>query len=263
MSDIKKNIALGAAAVGAGAVIAGATILGANPTVLTTPRNGGGSGGGNTVTVTVKEIHPSVTLTNPANGDVFLSAAVSIGSNFKDTPSVSYTLTTPLGKTCELSGYHDGTSAWTTQEGATHTATLDLTQCEANSYGSYKLTATAPGFDNVKDERTFNLSHFDLHHTMFDRNADPILIVNYGAGIGLVSISVSCGNSSEPVVVMDYVPENNEDHIDEVLLPFKNKNVAAGDCTATATAKKADGSPLNSQDVSGATVQKTFSYTGL
>ena len=242
---------------GAGAVLVGATLLSTSSTPLTGTYDSLRGGIGGRVIVEVASINPSVSLTNPASGDVFLSPNISTTATYNDVYTVGYTLTAPNGRTCELAKHQDGTL------NGTHNSSVNLTTCEGGAYGVYRLKAYAGGMDNVASEISFTYSQFGLEHTIYDANADPILLVHYGEGIGLVSISTTCAGSSEPVVTLDYVTERNEDSIDEVLLPFKNKNVTAGNCTATATAKKANGDPINSQDVTGATVQTTFTYTGL
>lgn len=239
---------------GAGAVLVGATLLSTGSTPLVSTPNFPRGGVGGRVIVEVAEINPSVTLTNPTSGDVFLSPTISTTTTYRDVLFVDYTLTAPNGRTCELEQHQDSTL------NGTYNGTIDLSTCEGGAYGVYTLNAHAA---SVSSEVSFTYSQFGLEHTIYDANADPILILHYGEGIGLVSISTTCAGSPEPVVTLDYVTERNDDSIDEVLLPFKNKNVPAGTCTATATAKKADGSAINSQSTAGATIQTTFTYTGL
>lgn len=257
MSELSRNIALGAAAVGTGAALVGATLLTNNRSLTSTNPTQDLGGIGSAVTVTVAEIHPSVTLTSPSNGDVFLNPSISLTSTYQDTLGVGYTLTAPNGNTCELPSHIDSSLS------GSYTTTFDVSTCQGGARGVYALKAYLIGNENVYSEIDFTYSIFSLEHTIYDANADPILMVHYGEGIGLVHISTTCNGSANPVAELDYVTERNEDSIDEVLIPLKNKNVTAGNCTATATAKKANGDPINSQDVTGATVQTTFTYTGL
>lgn len=262
MSELSRNIALGAAAVGAGVVIAGATMLSA-PNPRSGGGNNGGGGGGATVSVTVREIHPSVSLSSPTNGDVFLSPRLSTTINFKDSQSVNLTLTSPNGTTCDLGTYYDTGSDWSSPSGANYTGDIDVSTCDGGAHGVYALTASAPGL-SVSSELNFTYSVFNIRPASLDKNGDPIVFVEYGEGIGLVSFSATCNGASSKVLDdYNYVVEDNEDHIDEVLLPFKDKSVAAGTCTVSATAKKASGEPINSQSVEGATATTIITYTGL
>lgn len=262
MSELSKNIALGAAAVGAGVVIAGATIL-STPNPRSGVGNNGGGGGGAFVSVTVREIHPAVSLSSPTNGDVFLSPHLSTTINFKDSQSVSLTLTAPNGTTCDLGTYYDTGSDWSSQSGANYTRDIDLSTCDGGAHGVYALTASAPGL-SVSSEINFAHSIFDLRPASFDSNGDPVVFVEYGEGIGLVTFSAVCAGASGDILNgYNYVVEKNEDYIDEVLLPFKDKGVAAGTCTVSATAKKASGEPINSQSAEGATATTIITYTGL
>lgn len=264
MSSKVNNVALGATAALAGAVVAGAVLLTPTPPKSqSAPRYGSTltiySPGQINVSVTVKAPEPAVTLSGFTDGDVFLSSHVNISVQFKETQTVGYTLTAPNGHTCELQS-HTATN-FPNQETATQT--IDFSTCEGGAYGSYTLKAYAPGFANVKSEKQFYYAPFSIKSTAYDNHGDPIVFIKYGAGIGAADLTATCGASATNILGdYRYVVENNEDFLDEVLLPFANKDVAAGTCTIRATAKKANGDPINSQETTGATVQTTIDYQG-
>lgn len=264
MSDLSKKIALGAAAVGAGAVVLGAAVAVRN--TLNSPLRSGSSnyGGGGAVSVEVPEPHVSIVFQQPKADDVFLSANVPVTLTFKDTRELFFTLTAPGGTNCNLGNYTAPNDGWMTS-GITYTGNISLGNCGGAKYGAYKYKATTADWSpEVSNEITFNYARFEFGSSVYDRNGDPIVVLRYGSGIGRVDFSAYC-NDNETDVLGDYeyVPEKNEDYVDEVLLPFKNKNISAGNCNVTATAKKANGDPINSIDVSGATIQTTVTYTGI
>lgn len=269
MSKLTENIALGAAATVAGGVVVGAAILGANAPRTLSGNNGGssGSGGGATVTVSIAEIHPEVEVTNPVAGDVFLSPRINVSTTFKDFTTVGYTLTAPNGNTCELPTGGVSSGEWETS--AVNNTTIDLSTCQGGEYGQYTLKAYSHGFSTddsryAYDSKTFTYSLFSVDYSTFDNNADPIVIIRYGEGIKIVSLAAyRVGDNRNILEDFKYVVENNEDHADEVVLPFDDKSALVGEYLVTATAYKADGSPINSQDTSAATVNTNFEYFGI
>ena len=272
MDNVAKNIALGAAAVGAGAIVVGATMLGGNnPQILSTPNSSdnGGGGGGHTISVTVAELHPNVGITNPVTGDVFLTQDFDVTATFKDDARVGLTLTNPNGNTCDLGTYLATSGDWTSETGAVYSGNFSLADCDTRPYGEYTLKAYTPGFatsDSRYAETTnkFYYNKFSVLYSTFDNNADPIIFIHYGEGIGLVELSARrVGEATDILNGWKYPVENNENHADEVVLPFKDKGAKIGSYVITATAYKADGSPINSQGATGATVTANFDYNGV
>ena len=270
MSKLTENLALGAAATVAGGVVVGAALLGANAPRTLSGNNGGssGSGGGTTVTVSVAEIHPEVDLTNPATGDVFLSPRINVSTTFKDFTTVGYTLTAPNGNTCELPTGGVSSGDWETS--AVNNTTIDISTCQGGEYGQYTLKAYSHGFATsdsryAEDNITFTYSLFSVNYSTFDNNADPIVIIRYGEGIKIVSLVANRVGDNRNILgdELKYVVENNEDHADEIVLPFNDKQALVGSYVVTATALKADGSPINSQDTTSATVTTNFEYYGI
>jgi len=272
MDNVAKNIALGAAAVSAGAVVVGAAILGNNLTPLSTSNNDNvrmSGGGGAIVSVQVAEVNPEVELTAPNDGDTFLSPNLNMTTSFKDTLNVGYTLTAPNGNTCELPTGSATSGAWDSPEGAIHNGTINLAACQGGAYGEYTLKTYSAGFSTsdsryAEDSRSFYYSRFSVLYSTFDNNSDPIIIIRYGDGIGLVELSARrVGESTDVLDSWNYVVEHNEDNADEVVLPFKDKGAKVGNYVLTAKAYKKDGSPLNTQDTTGATVTANFDYNGV
>lgn len=270
MDNIAKNIALGAAAVGAGAIVVGATMLGNNPQILSSPNGSNNGGGGTTVSVTVAELHPSVSISSPVADDVFLTRnSINLSTTFKDDMRVGLTLIDPNGNTCDL-GTHEATSGdWTSDEGAVYSGSFSLATCNTSSYGEYTLKAYTPGFstsDSRYAETTnkFYYDKFSVLYSTFDNNADPIIFIHYGEGIGLVELSARrVGETTDILDGWKYPVENNENYADEVVLPFKDKGAKVGSYVLTATAYKADGSPINSQGADGATITANLEYNGI
>lgn len=264
MSERTKTIALGAAAVGAGAVMVGAAIM--SPKLA---GNNGGNGqnpGQVNVSVAVAQIHPEIQIQSINDGDVFLSPNVTLTARFKDALFVNLELYSPNNEVCTLDQLVDHERAWESSAYTTDTQALNLSTCQGGEYGAYSVRAfakkQAPETGYESTTKSFYLSKFGLGHVSYDSRKDPILMLSYGQGIGRADIAVAC--DAAEVLTMNYITEGNEDSVDEILLPFGDKNVPAGaNCTATVTAKKANGDPINSQDVSGATIQTTFTYEGL
>lgn len=237
---------------GAGAVLVGATLLSTNSSLLSNGNSG--SGGGNTVSVTVKEIHPTTTITAPADDDVYFTSSLTASVNYVDSITFTNILTAPNGSTCSL------TPVGISDLSGTYTLAINLTECQGGAKGEYHLTAYPIGYANAGDTVTFYYASFSIGTIFNDNNGDPLVMVNYGAGIKKVLFDVTCAGTT----VLDdyaYATEENEDYIDEVLLPLKDKNVAKGTaCTLQATAAKSDGTAVGG---SAGTASKTFTYAGL
>lgn len=203
-----------------------------------------GSGVVDTVIIRVVGSQPNVYFTSPDNESSFVGPNQIISYNFENIKSAVLTMT-----------YFDGTTTYPpytldtmtdiTDQSGTGTYNIDLS---SYGYGEYTINVTGEGPGGVEDFDVITFSYYPITATVEqeEENGDPSVILEYddnNTDIDRIEINVydEDGNLVSALSPTTVLPDDKN-----VLLPFAENNIPAGQYRIETTAYDVNGDPLYS-----------------